>query len=132
MRGASQEAVLSPTTWLAFFDILLVALSHVEEVNILLPGLPGEIIFAHYPAYMNDLITPSATLELLQRKADIILAFFIIFGLDIAIKKPRSYVANWSTTNILINPTLQLHNGHWIANTAQFQVSTKEAAQALK
>ena len=30
-RGASQGEVLSPTTWIAFFDILLVALSSVKN-----------------------------------------------------------------------------------------------------
>ena len=74
--------------------ILLVALSDVKEDNFLLHGLPGKLILAHDPAYMDDLITPSATLELLQKKADIISAFCIIFGVDIAIKKLRSYVAN--------------------------------------
>ena len=45
-RGARQGAVLSPTTWIAFFDILLVALSSVKEQNILLPGLLGKL-FTH-------------------------------------------------------------------------------------
>ena len=56
-----------------------------EKDNILLPGLPGKLIYTHNPAYMDDLITPSARLESLQRKADIISAFCIIFGVDIAI-----------------------------------------------
>ena len=33
-RGARQGAVLSPTTWLAFFDILLVALSSPEVKHV--------------------------------------------------------------------------------------------------
>ena len=45
--------------------------------------------------YMDDLITPSATIELLQKKADTISKFCIICGIDIAKKKLRSYVANW-------------------------------------
>ena len=55
-RGASQGAVLSPTTWLAFFDILLVALSSpgVKKYSILLPGLPGKLIYTHNPVYMDD------------------------------------------------------------------------------
>ena len=45
-RGASKGAVLNPTTWLAFFGILLVALSCPDERmdSILLPGLPGKLI----------------------------------------------------------------------------------------
>ena len=93
-RGARQGAVLSPTTWL-FFDILLVALSspEVQKDNILLPGLPGKLIYTHNPAYMDDLITPSAALESLQRKSGIISALCIMFGVDVAIQKLRSYVA---------------------------------------
>ena len=72
VRRVSQGGVRNSTTWLAFFDILLVASSHVKEGNILLPGLPGKLIFEHYPSYMDALITPSATIELLQKNADII------------------------------------------------------------
>ena len=59
---------------------------------------------------MNDLITPSLRIELLKKKADIISAFYIIIGVDIAIKKLRPYVANWFATDITINPTLQVHS----------------------
>ena len=123
-RGACQGAVLSPTTWLAFFDILLVALSspEVRKDNILLPGLSGTLIYTHNPAYMDDLITPSATLESLQRKADIISAFCITFGVDIAIQKLRSYVASWSSVNIPTNPTLIVHRGDWLPHPVQLQL----------
>ena len=67
---------------------------------------------------MGDLITSSTTLELLQMKTNIISAFCIIFGVDIAIKKLRSYEANWSATDITTNPTLQVHSGHWVAKEA--------------
>ena len=124
--------MLGPTVWLAYFDTLLEALSHVKEDNILLPGLQGKLTFAHDPAYMNDLITLSATLELLQNKADIISAFCIIFGVDIAIKKLRSYVANWSATYITTNPTLQVHSGDWVAQAVQLQISIEMETLALK
>ena len=51
-RGASQGAVLSPTTWIEFFDTI-----HT------LPGSHRKID----PAYMDDQITPSATLEAMQK-----------------------------------------------------------------
>ena len=63
---------------------------------------------------MDDLITPSATLESLQSKADNISAFCIIFGEQIAIQKLRSNVANWSPVNIPVNPALTVHRGDWI------------------
>ena len=81
---------------------------------------------------MDDLITPSATLESLQRKADIIAEFCVIFGVDIAIQKHRSYVANWSSTSIPANPTLLVCRGDWIPHPVQLQISAREAALALK
>ena len=60
---------------------------------------------------MDDLIIPSASLESLQRKADIISAFCIIFGIDIAIQKLRSYMASWSSIIVPTNPTLQVNRG---------------------
>ena len=82
-----QHGLLHPEK--AFFDILLVALSSpdVRKVDMLLQGMPGKLIYTHNPAYMDDLITPCATLESLQRKADVISAFCIIFGVNIAILK---------------------------------------------
>ena len=57
-RGASQGAVLSPTTWLAFFDFRQVALSFpdVEKGDILLPGFPGKFIYTRDLAYKDELI----------------------------------------------------------------------------
>ena len=60
---------------------------------------------------MDDLIIPSATLESLQRKADIISVFCIIFGVDIAKQKLRSYMVNWSSVDITTNPTLIVLTG---------------------
>ena len=61
--------------------------------NIILLGLPGNLVFAHDPIYMGNLITTSATLESLLRKEETS-AFCIIFGADIAIKKLSSYIVN--------------------------------------
>ena len=45
------------------------------------------LAFTHDPAYLEVLTTPSAKLEFLQTKADMILVFCVIFGMDIAIHK---------------------------------------------
>ena len=66
---------------------------------------------------MDDQITQSATLESLHKKADIISAFCIIFEVDIAIHKLRSYIVNWSSVSIPSNPTLLVHRGDWLAQT---------------
>ena len=55
-----------------------------------------------------------------------------MFGVDVAVKKLRSYVTNWSATDITTNPTLQVHSGDWVAQAVQLQISTKEEAVALK
>ena len=68
---------------------------------------------------MDDIIPPSTTLESLQRKTNVISAFYIIFGVDVTIHKLRSYVANWSSTIIENNPTLLVHRGDWVAHAVQ-------------
>ena len=72
-------------------------------------GFPGKLIYTHDPAYMDDLITPSATLISLQRKADIVTAFYIILGVDIAIQKLNSYEVNRTSGEVSANPTLLVH-----------------------
>ena len=68
----------------------------------------------HDHAYINDLITPSPTLESLQGRTNIISAFCIIFGVDMVLK---SYVTKWSSTLIATN--LHYENtpniGDWMA-----------------
>ena len=63
----------------------------------------------HDPAYMDDLITPSVTREVLQKKADIISAYCTIFGVDITIHNLRSCIANMPSVNTPNNPILLIH-----------------------
>ena len=71
-------------------------------------------------------------------KKDIITAFCIIFGVDIAILKPN--VANWSSisipndkpTNQPTNSALQVLRVEWVAQAVQLQVSTRLEALTLK
>ena len=113
-----------------------------KKQNILLPGLPGRLVCTHDPAHMNDLITPSATLEALQKKADIISALCIIFIVDITKHKPRSYIANWSSVNLPLQvPTrhdvlalkyLGIQNILYNTSTTQLDIlSTDTQRQAL-
>ena len=68
---------------------------------------------------MDDLTTPSATLEALQKKADTISAFCIIFGVDIAIHKQGSDIAEWSSVEIPRKHTKLVYRGDWVAQTVQ-------------
>ena len=80
---------------------------------------------------MDVIIILSATLEALQKKADTMSAFCIIFGVDIAVYNLRSYIANWSSVNIPDNPTLLVHRGGWVALTVQLQVSASRTQKLL-
>ena len=64
--------------------------------------------------------------------ADIISASCIIFGVDIAIHKLRSYISNCSSVNIPNNHTILVYRGDWVAQTVQLQVSTRQDALVLK
>ena len=50
-RGASQGTVLSPTAWIAFFDILLMVQSSMKQQHILLPELPGKLAYTRPSIY---------------------------------------------------------------------------------
>ena len=94
-----------------------------ERTKYTLPRAAGILAYRNDPAYMDDLITPSATVDDLLQKADIISVYCIIFEVG---------VANWSSVELPIKPTLLIHRGGWVAQTIQLQVSTRQVSLALK
>jgi len=61
------------------------------------------------------MFTPATQVQTLQRKADIISAFTIIFGFNISIEKLRSIVCEWGDEQpALINPVILVHTKGWI------------------
>ena len=65
-------------------------------------------------AYADDSLTPCSDIETLQRKADIVSTFAMIFGFDISIKKLRSLIMEWgSEIPDHIFPKIKIHKWGW-------------------
>ena len=96
-RGTGQGDVSSPLTWMAVMDILLSALNQsrpTENLHFLRRG--GVMVEARDVCFADDLTSYSANLHGLQRKADIVSAFTIVAGLDVALAKFRAFHLVWS------------------------------------
>jgi len=116
-RGIGQGTPASPFVWDAFFDILLVALRigcHLPEFLIL--GRDERLLAGRNMAYSDDAFTPAHSLPILQRKADIVSAFSIIFGLDVSVSKLRTTIAEWGREQPeLLSPVILVHSLGWIS-----------------
>ena len=63
----------------------------------------------------DDLLSPTSDLELLQRKANIVSAFAMIFGLEISITKLRSLFMEWDTEiPARLLPRLEIRQWGWV------------------
>ena len=93
-----------------FFDILLVALKLGTKGNFWLRARQYKLVSLKDQAYADDSLTPCSAIETLQRKADIVSTFAMIFGFDISIKKLRSLLMEWgSEIPDHIFPTIKIH-----------------------
>ena len=93
--GTGQGDIPSPCNWNAFFDILLTALSSASTQPFSTRSQDHLIRTTQDTAYADDLLSISATTVGLQAKADIVSAFCIIFGMDIAASKLRAVQIHW-------------------------------------
>jgi len=118
IRGAGQGDVSSPFNWDAAFDILLCALSSVHTDAFYLLDSSGHLSPARDISYADDLLSGMSSLSGLQLKADIVSAYSIIFGLDIAIPKLRTFVHFPHGSPLLSShsplPTITIHTSGWI------------------
>ena len=95
--GAGQGTVDAPLNWNAMFDILLDALRTVTS-DFCFQDIDG----FQYPIDVTaaeDLLSACGTFKALQKKANIVSAFYIIFGLDIATAKLRTFHLRWGNGN---------------------------------
>jgi hypothetical protein len=98
----------------------------------------GKLHVSRDTGYADDLVSAKSTLAGLQAKADIVSAFAIIFGLDIAVAKLRACKVEWGhETPLEANSnTLAVHKYGWIqAEAEQVQLrshSTPGIMEALK
>jgi ribonuclease HI len=116
VRGAGQGDVGSPINWDAVFDILLCALSSVEGDRFYIHGSSERIYPSQDIAYADDLLSGMSSIEGLQEKAKIVSAFAIIFGLDIAKSKLRSFIHNSHDTKH-VPQAFNIYTSGWIEHS---------------
>jgi len=92
VRGAGQGDVGSPFNWDAAYDILLCSLDTANHEIFSILRSSGYLMKTHDIAYTDDLLSGMASLQGLQLKAGIVSAFSIVFGLDIAHTKLRTFL----------------------------------------
>ena len=135
--GTGQGDVGSPLNWIAFFDILLCALDS-DSTDRPMVRAKGKVHQTRDTGYADDLVSIMTTLFGLQRKADIVSAFAIIFGLDIAIAKLRACKVEWGQENPqpVTQDSLQVHTFGWLEEDVQLvplaTQATSNTAEALK
>ena len=95
---AWQGTVDTLLNWNAAFDILLDALRTVAS-DFCFQYIDGFQYPTDDTASADDHLSASGTFEALQKKANIVSAFCIIFGLDIATAKLRTFHLRWGKTS---------------------------------
>ena len=93
-RGTGQGDIHSrPITWLADFNLLLIMLEHTppSELHFPLRKPDGSIYTARDICFADDLQSFGATLEGLQRTADLVSTYAMVFSLSIASHKLRAF-----------------------------------------
>jgi hypothetical protein len=105
MLGAGQGTVDAPSNWNAVFDILLDALDNISS-EYFVADVHGVSVEAYDMAAADDLLSACGTLKALRAKAEVVSAFCIVFGLDIATLKLRTFHVSWGNENCgLLQPT---------------------------
>eukprot|EP01041_Mallomonas_annulata_P042115 gene42115-biopygen5005 len=131
----SVSASLSPATWAAHMDILLRSLELIApNTNPLIPGPPSTLTLSQDKCYADDLLSATATIPHLQTKADLVSAFALIFGLDIATNKLRLHAQIWEPNTNIPNPlpTLTLRGPQWTPIPIPIEHSTSRQTLHLK
>ena len=105
-RGTPQGDVFSPISWTALYDILLRALRLQKEQTFQETGF--------FSCFAYDLISMGTSTYSLQQQTDIVSAFSLIFGLDLATQKFRAYVFFFgSPTNLMKHRTIRIYRPNW-------------------
>ena len=113
--GTGQGDIPSPCNWNAFFDILLTALSATTVHPFSTRSTDHIIRPTQDTAYADDLLSISASSTGLQAKADMVSAFCIVFGMEIAASKLRAVQIHWGQEDRHCDAvsTLTIRNLHW-------------------
>ena len=113
--GTGQGDVSSPFNWNSFFDILLRALDTVKTTPLYVRSEEHILQPTEDSGFADDLISVSARRDGLQEKADVVSAFSIVFGLDIAVNKLRAVQVHWGMEDphASQDEDIIVHCDHW-------------------
>jgi hypothetical protein len=107
--GTPQGDTPSALMWNTFEDILLTATSMNREGRTSFHTHDGLSIAQENSAFVDDLSSFMGTYDGIQREADIISAFCILFGIEISIAKLRASRIQWGNANIPGNDYILVH-----------------------
>ena len=120
--GIAQGNVDSTDKWAAIFDPLLCALDMVDEGHFYFQGGGAFASQAKDTAAADDLVSFAGTHEALQAKADIVSAFCLIFGLEVAVqKKLRCFHLKWCADDPLVPDHMVIHLAGWRPHSVPLQ-----------
>ena len=113
-RGTPQGDVSSPTSWTALYDILLRALRLQKQRTFQEDGF--------FSCFADDLVSMGTSTYSIQQQADLVSAFSLIFGLDLATHKFRAYVfAFGEPLSFLNHRSIRIHGPAWIPEVVTFR-----------
>jgi hypothetical protein len=93
-KGVGQGDVPSPMLWVAAFDTLLDALGEIES-GFKTQDVNGQTRMVKDVAFADHLISVTGSMEKLQEKADVMAAWCLVSGVEIAVKKLRTFGKEW-------------------------------------
>jgi hypothetical protein len=119
--GAGQGDIPSPVNYDCFEDILLTALELQAEEDehcgdFYVPDETGLSTPAPDIGFSDDLATIKAHLFALQRSADIVSAFCILFDVKLSMAKFRAFMVIWGNDKREIDDKLVIHTKGWVAH----------------
>ena len=126
--GTGQGDIPSPLNWDCFIDILLTALEidsrlDVLKGNFLVADADGFLIPMPEICFADDLLSVKARLEALQRSADIVSAFCIIFDLKLSMEKFRAFMVIWGNDKRELPDELIIHTKGWVPMVMKLELS---------
>ena len=128
-RGTGQGDVTSPACWTAVFDILLRALQLDGTGAFFKRSHNGDVTLVMDNAFADDMDSKTATIEGLQRKADIVSAFCVLFNINISIPKLRRVSSHWQQKKGDAAENIIIHTRGWQAQ--EVEGTSKEATEYL-
>ena len=93
-KGTGQGDIPSPLLWVAALDTLLTTLRRIPS-EFKTQDLSGMSHPVETIAFADDLLSIESTMEALQAKADIISAWCLLTGIEISVKKLRTFGVHW-------------------------------------